>query len=181
MENSGERTSMAPSMGWSQINLTSNWINQLLLADPKSRWVCFKGVTLILVGPTSTSSQIEQGSILEIIPDRAQFHLKNVILHIVLKLFSQSTQAYRLHRSVWRRIRLFHALQTASPSSVAGPHNAPSASSAPWHHFFSSRNFCVLIFFYRSGWLLCSPLWLSPSPLPFLLNRDGARSPSLDS
>ena len=118
---------------------------------------------------------------LYIIPDRARFHLKNVILHIVLKLFSQSTQAYRLHRSVWRRIRLFHALQTASPSSVAGPHNTPSASSAPWHHFFSSRNFCVLIFFSRSGWLLCSPLWLSPSPLPFLLNRDGARSPSLDS
>ena len=130
MENSGGRTSMALSMDWSfQRQITFNFVIWLLL-HPKQRWVCFKGVTLTLAGLTSTSSQIEQGSSLKTSQTRCSCDY----------IFCQPVvQAYWLHGSVRHRIRLFHALKTAASSSVAGAHNAPSASSS------SLKLFCFLL------------------------------------
>ena len=127
MENSGGRTSMALSMDWSfQRQRTFNCVIWLLL-HPKQRWECFKGVTLTLAGLTSTSSLIEQGSSLKNSPTRFSCDYSSTLV-----------QAYWLHGSVWHRVRLFHALKTAASSSVAGAHNAPSASSS------SLKLFCFL-------------------------------------
>ena len=134
MENSGGRTSMALSMDWSfQRQRTFNCVIWLLL-HPKQRWECFKGVTLTLAGLTSTSSQIEQGSSLKFSQTR---------------FLCQPVQAYWLHGSVRHRIRLFHALKTAASSSVAGAHNAPSASSSSLNLFCFSHLMIVISEFCR--------------------------------
>ena len=97
------------------------------------RWECCKEVTLTLGGLTSTSSRIERGSKLR----------RLIFIHLdFIESWFSYIQTHRLHWSLRHRVRVLHALEAPSSSSVAGPHNPTSTSSLYFHICFCVNFIC---------------------------------------
>ena len=83
---------------------------------------------------------------LYIIPDRARFQIEKINLYpsgFIESWFSY-IQTDRLHGSLRHRVRVLHALEATSSSSVAGPHNPTSTSSLYFHICFCVNCFSAL-------------------------------------
>ena len=79
---------------------------------------------------------------LYIIPDRARFQIEKINLYFKESRFSY-IQTDRLHWSLRHRVRVLHALEAPSSSSVAGPHNPTSTSSLYFHICFRVNFFAT--------------------------------------